>query len=48
MMMIVMVVRRKLMLDYGHDYNDDDDNCDDEDDYDDCNYYDHDDDGISY
>jgi hypothetical protein len=41
MTMIVMVVRMKLMLDDGHDYNDDDDtydddhNHDDEDDYDD-------------
>ena len=40
--MIVMVVRMKLMLDDGHDYNNDDDdnydddhNHDDEDDYDD-------------
>ena len=39
MMMIVMVVRRKLMLDYGHDYDYDDGNYD----HDDHNYYDHDD-----
>jgi len=55
-MMIVMVVRRKLMLDDGHDYDyddedyhdDDDDHFyNDEDNHDDHNCYDHNDDGIS-